>query len=165
MINTKVILFILALAVWLLLSWSLAPEDLITGVILAFTVSWLTHDLFIRRTNIFKNFKRYLWFMYYIPLFIRENIKANLDSAYRVIHPALPIRPGIVKVKTTLTTDTALVFLANTLTLNPGTMTVDIDKQNGFLYVHWVDVKTDDIQKATELIVDKFERVLKRIFE
>lgn len=117
------------------------------------------------KKNTFKYFKRYLWFSYYVPVFIWECFKANLDGAFRVIHPDLPMRPGIVKVKTALKSDLGLTLLANSLTLTPGTMTVDIDKENGFLYVHWIDVKSDDIDKAAELIAGKFERILKRIFE
>ena len=108
---------------------------------------------------------RYLWFLYYIPLFVWECIKANIDSAYRLIHPDLPIRPGIVKVRTTLKSKVGLTILVNSITLMPGTMTVDCDEDNNLLYVHWADVKSTDIDKATELIVLKFERVLKRIFE
>jgi multicomponent Na+:H+ antiporter subunit E len=109
--------------------------------------------------------KRIIWALYYIPLFIWECLKANLDGAWRVIHPDMPINPGIVKIKTALHSDTALMFLANSITLKPGTMAVDIDKENGVLYVHWADVKSQDIKQATELISGKFERVLKRIFE
>ena len=81
-----------------------------------------------------------------------------------MIHPDLPIRPGIVKVKTTLRSDTGLTLLANSITLKPGTMVVDIDREKGFLYVHWVDVKTQDVQEATQFIVRRFERILMRIF-
>lgn len=165
MINSKIVLFLLTLAVWMLLSWSFAPEDLFVGTLLGFVVTWLTCDMFSPKANIFRRFSRYLWFIYYIPLFIWECIKANIDSAYRVIHPDLPMRPGIVKVKTSLKSDTALVILANTLTLKPGTMTVDMDKDNGFLYIHSVDVGTEDVDKASVAIIGKFERVLKRIFE
>jgi multicomponent Na+:H+ antiporter subunit E len=91
--------------------------------------------------------------------------KANIDVAYRVSHPNLPIRPGIVKVKTSLKSDTGLTFLANCITLTPGTMTVDIDKNSGFLYIHWINVKDKDVEGATERIVKRFERRLTRIFE
>jgi multicomponent Na+:H+ antiporter subunit E len=155
----------LGLFTWLLLSWSYDLEHILTGIIVGVIVSYVSADVFGGNFKIFRNTSRYLWFFYYVPLFIWECIKANIDGAFRVIHPGLPINPGIVKVKTSLKSDTALTFLANSLTLKPGTMTVDIDKENGFLYVHWVDVKTQDIDKATELIVWKFERVLKRIFE
>jgi multicomponent Na+:H+ antiporter subunit E len=77
----------------------------------------------------------------------------------------VPIKPGIVKVKTTLKSETGLTFLANTLSLKPGTMTVDIDREGGYLYVHWVDVRSQDVKAATEELVLKFERILKKIFD
>jgi multicomponent Na+:H+ antiporter subunit E len=92
-------------------------------------------------------------------------IKANFDVAYRVVHPKLPIKPGIVKVKTKLKSDTGLTFLANSITLTPGTMSVDIDKENGYLYIHWINVKSTDLEKATEIIVSRFEKILEKIFE
>ena len=160
-------LFILALLVWSFLTWPLDGQHLIIGILVCGFVTLITGDLFIIKLHHFKpiHLTRYLWFLYYIPLFIWECLKANIDVAYRVTHPDLPIHPGIVKVKTTLKSDTALTFLANSITLTPGTMSVDIDAQNGFLYIHWIDVKDKDIQKATEIIVKNFEDILKRIFE
>ncbi len=163
--KTKIILFLAAFFTWILLSWPVDQESLFAGILVGILISLVTSDLFENKPKVFKNLRRYAWLAYYIPVFIWECIKANLDGAYRVVHPGMLIRPGIVKVKTTLKSDTGLTFLANSLTLKPGTMTVDIDKENGFLYVHWIDVKSEDMDKATELIVGKFERILKRIFE
>ena len=165
MIPTRFLIFIAYFFIWLILSWSLDLGNLIGGVLISLFVLFLTSGFFPKKTALFKNFKRYVWFLYYIPLFIWECFKANLDGAYRVLHPDLPMRPGIVKVKTNLKSDLGLTFLANTITLKPGTMTVDIDKERGFIYVHWVNVESQDIEKATKIIVDKFERILLRIFE
>jgi multicomponent Na+:H+ antiporter subunit E len=163
--KSQIILFILALLIWTFLTWPPDPQHLIIGVFVCGFVSFMTGDMFVKRPHVFKHISRYLRFLYYIPLFIWECIKANIDVAYRVAHPDLPINPGIVKVKTTLKSDTGLTFLANSITLTPGTMSVDIDEENGFLYIHWIDVKDKDIQKATEIIVKTFEDVLRRIFE
>lgn len=163
--KTKIIIFLASLALWLLLSYSLGLEYILTGLVIGFFVVLMTADVFGDiQPWVFKNISRYPWFIYYIALFIWECIKANLDGAYRVIHPDLPMRPGIVKVKTQLKSEVGLTFLANSLTLTPGTMTVDVDKEGGFLYVHWVEVREQDTAKATELIVRKFERILLRIF-
>jgi multicomponent Na+:H+ antiporter subunit E len=164
MIKTKIILGIVAFIVWALFSFPATPERLAIGVLVSVFVAFMTGDLFDKETAALTNAGRYLWFFYYVPLFIWECIKANIDGAWRVCHPDLPINPGIVRVRTTLTSDIALTFLANTLTLKPGTMTVDIDKEKGILYVHWIDVKEKDVENATKLIVEKFERILKRIF-
>jgi multicomponent Na+:H+ antiporter subunit E len=163
--KSQIILFILAFLIWSFLTWPPDPQHLIIGIFVSGFVSFMTGDMFVKRPHKFRNISRYLWFLYYIPLFIWECIKANIDVAYRVSHPDLPINPGIVKVKTSLKSDTGLTFLANSITLTPGTMSVDIDPENGFLYIHWIDVKDSDIQKTTEIIVKKFEDVLKRIFE
>ncbi|MFH1046218.1 MAG: Na+/H+ antiporter subunit E [Candidatus Omnitrophota bacterium] len=163
--KSHIILFLLAFLVWMLLTWPPDAAHLIIGIFVSMFVSFMTGDMFVKRPYVFKSVNRYLWFLYYVPLFIWECIKANIDVAYRVTHPDLPINPGIVKVKTTLKSDTGLTFLANSITLTPGTMTVDIDPEKGVLYIHWIDVREKDTQKASELIVGVFEEVLKRIFE
>ena len=163
--RSQIILFILAFSTWTFLTWPPDYQHLIIGILVSGFVSFMTGDMFVKRPHIFKSINRYLWFLCYIPLFLWECIKANIDVAYRVSHPGLPINPGIVKVKTTLRSDTGLTFLANSITLTPGTMSVDIDQENGFLYIHWIDVKDKDIQRATEIIVQRFEHILKRIFE
>lgn len=163
--KSRVVLFAVALVTWIGLTWPPRWEELLVGVFVAALVACLTGDMFTERPQRYKQIGRYLWFLYYVPLFAWECFKANIDVACRVAHPALPIKPGIVKVKTGLKSDSGLTFLANSVTLTPGTLTVDVDKENGFLYVHWIDVREKDVEKATKIIVHRFEKVLKRIFE
>jgi len=163
--KSKITLFIIGFIVWMLLGWPPDLQHVLIGIFVAALVAALTGNLFIRRPHHFTHLSRYLWFGYYVLLFFWECLKANIDVARRVINPKLPINPGIVKVKTTLKSDTALTFLANSITLTPGTFCIDINAQEGILYIHWIDVGSVDIDKATQLIVTKFENVLKRIFE
>ncbi|MFH1854596.1 MAG: Na+/H+ antiporter subunit E [Candidatus Omnitrophota bacterium] len=162
---SRITLFILGFITWLLLSWAFDWQHIFIGIIVSAFVAYMTGDFFVKRTHLFTHPMRYLWFLYYVPVFLWECFKANIDVAYRVIHPDLPIHPGIVKVKTILKSETALTFLSNSITLTPGTLTVDVDKENGYLYIHWIEVKHKDIEKATKAIVEKFEKILKRIFE
>ena len=106
---------------------------------------------------------RWLWGIIYIPVLVWECIKANFDVAYRVIHPGLPINPGIVRVKTNLKTAIAKAILANSITMTPGTLTVDIASDN--LYIHWINVKSLDTDQATKRIVSRFEKLLTKVFE
>ncbi|MGD9015385.1 MAG: Na+/H+ antiporter subunit E [Candidatus Omnitrophota bacterium] len=163
--KSRIILFFLGLLVWLGLCWPINLPHILVGILVAGFVSFMTGDLFVKRPYVFKHASRYLWFIYYLPMFIWECVKANIDVAYRVIHPNRPINPGIVKVKTSLKSDTGLTFLANSITLTPGTLSVDIDEQGGFLYIHWIDVMDKDIERASQLIVQRFERILRKIFE
>lgn len=163
--KSRIILFLLGFLVWIGLSWPPDSQHIAVGIIVAIFIAYLTGDMFVNRPHIFKHPSRYFWFLYFLPIFLWECFKANIDVAYRVMHPFVPIRPGIVKVKTKLKTDTALTFLANAITLTPGTLSIDVDKEKGFIYVHWLYVEHQDIDKATEVIVKKFEKILGRIFE
>lgn len=163
--RSRIVLFVIGFMVWMLLSWPPDIEHALVGIFVSALVAFLTGDMFSRRPHHFAHLSRYLWFGYYVPLFLWECLKANIDVALRVASPKLPINPGIVKIKTTLKSDTAITFLANSITLTPGTFCVDIKPEEGILYIHWIDVKTQDTEKATQLIAGKFEGVLKRIFE
>lgn len=163
--KSKLILFVIGFVVWILLSWPMDAQHALVGIVVAGIVAFLSGDLFTRRAHVFSHVERYLWFLYYVPMFIWECLKANVDVARRVLHPLCPINPGIVKVKTRLKSDTALTFLANSITLTPGTLTVDIDREAGILYVHWIDVKTKNREEATEKIVERFEKILEKIFD
>ncbi len=162
----KIVLFIISYIVWCLLNWLPDWQHLLVGVFVAWFVAFMVGDLFVNRPGILFHPQRYVYFVFgYLPLFIWEVLKANIDVAYRVLHPLLPIKPGIVKVKSALKSDTALTFLANSITLTPGTMSVDIDRDNGVLYIHWINVQEKDVAKATQVIVERFEKILKKIFD
>lgn len=163
--TSRKVLFICSLIIWTLLTWPVDWQNLIVGIAAAGLVSFVTGDLFTRRPHYFGHFNRYILFCYYVPLFLWECLKANIDVALRVSDPSLPINPGIVKIKTTLKSETGLTFLANSITLTPGTLCVDIDPEEGALYIHWIDVKSQDEIEATKLIASKFEGILKKIFE
>jgi multicomponent Na+:H+ antiporter subunit E len=92
-------------------------------------------------------------------------VAANLQVVYIVLHPELPVRPGTVKVRTGLRTEAGRTALANSITLTPGTLSVDIDDEEGTLYVHWIVVGAEDDESATREIVGRFEPLLRRIFE
>ncbi|HOX54538.1 MAG: Na+/H+ antiporter subunit E [Candidatus Omnitrophica bacterium] len=163
--KSRILLFIVSLLVWMLLTWPFDAQYLLAGIFVAALVSFLAGDIFSQGPQSAFQIKRYFWFLYYILLFFWEFLKANINIAITVLNPGLDIKPGIVKVKTSLKSDTALTFLANSITLAQNAISVDVNAQEKTLYVHWLNVATQDADKATGLIVKKFEKVLKRIFE
>ena len=163
--KNRITLFLIGFVIWMLLGWPFDIQHAVVGIFAAGLVAFLTGDLFSRRPHHFSQLSRYFWFCYFVPLFLWECLKADVDMARRVLDPKMPINPGIVKVRTTLKSDTGLAFLANSIMLAPGTFCVDIDPKEGILYIHWIDVGSEDMQKATQLTVTKFETVLKMIFE
>lgn len=160
----KLVLGIISFLCWMVLTWTLYLPSLLVGLVVSMFIALWFGDVFVERAGNFFQIKRLAYLLYYIPLFTYYCLLANFDVAYRVLHPALPIEPGIVKVKTTLTNTTAKVALANSITLTPGTLSVEMT-DDGYLYVHWIKVRTTDVEEATEMIIRKFEKVLKEIFE
>jgi multicomponent Na+:H+ antiporter subunit E len=167
----KVTLTILSFVIWFLLVWPFDPvegsldlQSVIAGVIVAIFVGLYFGDKIERKLRFTNVFKRVFWMIAYVPVFFWYVVVANLDVVYRVVHPEMPIHPGIVKVKTTLKNPAGRTMLANSITLTPGTLSVDITDDD-YLYVHWINVKSDDVEQATEAIVARFETFLRRIFE
>jgi len=161
---SRIVYFIVAYAFWLLLTLSLDGQHLVTGVIVCGLTAMIFGRISIAGVKKLLQPQRYFWMVVYVVVLLWECLKANLDVAYRVLHPAMPIRPGIVKVRTSLKTDIARTCLANSITMTPGTLTVDMNGE-GELYIHWINVKEGNAGLATEMIVERFQRILKRVFE
>jgi multicomponent Na+:H+ antiporter subunit E len=161
--NTKsfIIATVLLFITWILLS-GVATQELIFGGITAVIISLIFLSRLTILGDIKLSFKAFMYGISYFFLFSWELLKSNLDVAKRVISPKLPINPGIVKVKTKLKTPLGRAFLANSITLTPGTLTVEM--RDEYFYIHWIDVSSTDINSATEAIVAKFEKYLEVIF-
>jgi multicomponent Na+:H+ antiporter subunit E len=155
--------FFIIYAVWILLTWSFRPQELIAGVVISLLAELLLGEIFpYEGVKVFHP-RRLFWLFCYAWVFLWAMVKANFDVAYRVLNLYLPINPGIIKVRTRLKSDMARTFLANSITLTPGTMSVDMVGDR--IYIHWINVVSDDIQRDTEIIVKHFEKYLERIFE
>ena len=165
----RFIYFILAFVVWILLTWPFVDgkidvQVVIAGLVASFLAAVLFHKVLPEEHHVFFSPRRVFWFLVYIPVFFYYVIMANFDVVYLALHPKMPIRPGIVKIKTRLKSDSAITALANSITLTPGTLTVDLT-DDGYLYVHWIYVKSEDTEEATRLIAGNFEYFIEKIFE
>ena len=156
------ITFLILMIVWVLLNNTFQPDILIVGAVIAFFLS-----LFLcKKCELFSemNFtpKGLIYTIIFLGVFFIELIKSNLDVTRRVLTPSLPINPGFVEVKTKLKSKFARMLVANTITLTPGTLTVEVKDDSYF--IHWIDVESDDINAATKKIVEKFEKYLEVIY-
>jgi len=167
----RLVLFGVCFAFWLMLVWPVSPVDgswlvgdILAGVVVAAVVALVMREIvrvnFIR----FLNPRSWFWAFIYLFVFSYYVIKGGLDVAWRVLHPAMPIRPGIVRVRSTLKTETGRTALANSITLTPGTLTMDIS-EDGVFYVHWLNVQSEDDEEAAGMVLRRFEWFIGRIFE
>lgn len=171
----QLFVFISCFIIWLLLTFPLEYthgkltavkiDELIAGLCVAVIVSFVLREPEKEmRVSLLFSPSTWFWMLVYIFVLAYYIIKANIDVAYRVIHPALPISPGIVRIKTKLKSDMARMFLCNSITLTPGTLTVNL-LEDGTIYVHWINVKTLDDKEASKEIIGRFEFFISKIFK
>jgi len=155
----------LSMVFWLLFTWSLDAQELIFGLILTFVVTLFTYDLWLdtKFLNVLNPLNWPTLIVYFFVL-LKEMVKANIDLALRTLNPRLPIYPGIVEIEADFPSDEAYTLVANSITLTPGTITVDIDKDEKKMYIHWIHVDTEDPKKGAEIIYGFAAPVGRRLF-
>ncbi|MCK5382416.1 MAG: Na+/H+ antiporter subunit E [Gammaproteobacteria bacterium] len=114
-------------ALWVLLSGHYTPLMLLFGVLSTLFVVFLATraDLIDRETQpiLIK-----LSVLFYWVWLGREIIKSNIDVTRRILSPGLPISPTVFTVRAGQKTELGRVTYANSITLVPGTVTMDVDK-------------------------------------
>ena len=160
--------FCLCFLFWVLLTWSFTPQEMIAGAVVSLAAALFTSGFFIHE-NAFRlaNPVRFGALIAYVFIFLGELVKANLDVARRCFGGCREVNPGIVKVPVELEGDYAQAMLANSITLTPGTITLDIAEQDGktWYYIHWIDVAETDHEKAGKIIKGRLEKGIRRIWQ
>jgi multicomponent Na+:H+ antiporter subunit E len=113
--------------------------ELVTGLILSLLVGALVGPVLPGGWAKVLHPRRWLVLLVYlVGPFFWAMAKANLDVVYRVITGN--IKPGIVRIAPRLPNDVSTTLLANSITLTPGTLTVEVDEKTNDLFIHWINV-------------------------
>jgi len=161
-IKSFIYLFILSILTWFALTSNLSLQEVTTGISASLIISLLLSSRYLELGLPPISLKKFVFAIIYIVILFKEIILANFDVAYRVIHPKMPIKPGIVIIKTKLKSDIGKMILANSITLTPGTFVLDIIDDK--ILIHWINVSTDNTDEATKVIGERFEKYLRVIF-
>ena len=160
--------FVLCFGFWLLLTWSIDTQELIAGAIVSLAAALFASRFFIHEKAFFLfNPVRLGALIVYVFVFLGELFKANLDMAKRCFGGCTNVNPGIVKVPVNLKSEYAQAMLANSITLTPGTISLEVAEEDGqtWYYIHWIDVTETDAEKAGEVIKGRMEKWIRRIWE
>ena len=147
--------FCLCFLFWVLLTWSFTPQEMIAGAVVSLAAALFTSGFFIHE-NAFR-----------LANPVRFGALIASDVARRCFGGCREVNPGIVKVPVELEGDYAQAMLANSITLTPGTITLDIAEQDGktWYYIHWIDVAETDREKAGKIIKGRLEKGIRRIWQ
>ncbi len=155
-------LWLTLLLIWLIANGNLRADTVISGVVVTAFIA-LAFSTFARVYSVIRWSPSVIYhYLVYLAVFFIELLKANLNVMRLVFSPRIDIRPGIVEIKTELKTPMGRLALANSITLTPGTLVVDIKDDS--LFIHWINIGATDPVAATEAISGRFEKLLKVIY-
>ena len=127
-ITGSVIIFFLVMFFWLLLSASVDWQHLLIGVFISFLLTWFWNQLTIdERDKTRINWRQCKLLFRYFVFLGKEIFLANFIVAAIVLRPKMPISPGLIILKIDLKNDLPRVLYANSITMTPGTITVDLE--------------------------------------
>lgn len=142
---------------WCLLWQSYGPVEYLTGFVISYGI--LRFFLGTRPRELYMG--RVLVSAGYLARFLYEIVKANVLVAKIVLAPRLRIRPGIIAYKLGVKSEGGITLLANSITLTPGTLSVDVSDDKKTLYVHALDI--EDPRKTEQEIRDSLERYSREV--
>ncbi len=151
--------FIIFTILWMLFTFPFSKSEFYAGMMVSFIIALFFGGYLSENGLANLNPVRIMAFLIYIPYLLWEILKANIEVAIIVLSPSLPIKPAIVKAKTSLKSDVGKLWLANSITLTPGTLTVDIIGDDYF--VHCIKIEDTSVENATRNITSKFEKLLR----
>lgn len=160
--------FVVCFAFWLLLTWSFSIQELIAGAVVSLAAALFSARFFIHEKAFWfcNPAKLFTGLFYWVCVFPGELIRANGHMAKLVLSGCKNLKPGIVKIPVDLKSDYGQAALANSITLTPGTITMEIAEEEGQTnyYVHWIEAETDGAE-AGEAIKGRMEKWIRRFWE
>lgn len=136
--------------------------ELLAGIGISALSAWTVFRIFPITLKIMSP-RRLLHSIRYIPWFLYKMIKANLEIAVLVLNPKLPIKPAILKGTTSLKNKESQLLLTSSITLTPGTLTIDTEDDEVTIHYVKTDIKKpEDVEKQT---LKPFENFIMRMTE
>lgn len=143
-------------------------KEMMVGGCVSLIIAFFCYKFLIHRKPFWLfNPVRIISFIIFMFIFFVELVKSNLDVAIRALSPKVKVNPGFVKIQTPVKSDYGLAMLANCITLTPGTITMDIKRtrKENYMFIHWIDVKSENIKNSSEIIKGSFEPWVRRVFK
>jgi multicomponent Na+:H+ antiporter subunit E len=153
----QLILNLLIGVIWMFLSESYSFASFLVGFVIGAALLFLLNR-FIPDSYYFKQVKAIGYLMF---LFIKELIMANIEVLKWVYKPKLDFQPGIIALPIDVKKNWEITLLANLITLTPGTLSVDVSRDQRYIYIHAIDLP--DVNQTIVGIKDTFEKAIREV--
>ena len=145
---------ILLFIMWLILTSNLHVSNILIGLGVSLSIALLYVKLFDDSLEIINPF----WFGVYLFVLLKNLIISNLQITRRILSKDMHLSPAILAIKTELESDWKKLLLANSITLTPGTLTIDI--KGDIIYIHAIEYHEGEDKK---LLIQEFEDAIAKI--
>jgi len=146
---------ILLFVLWMILTLNFQIPNILVGMAVSFSIALLYVKLFTHKEFEFIN---PVWLMVYLYILLKNLIISNIQISTMILRSDMKLSPAIIAVKTNLESDWKKLLLANSVTLTPGTLTLDI--KDDTLFIH-VIAYNENLNK--ENIIKEFEDIIAKI--
>lgn len=153
----QLILNLLIGVIWMFLSESYSFASFIVGFVIGTALLYLLNR-FIPGSYYFKHVRAILYLVF---LFIRELLLANIEVLKWVYKPKLDFQPGILALPIDVKKNWEITLLANLITLTPGTLSVDVSRDQRYIYIHALDLP--DVNETIVSIKESFEKAIREV--
>ncbi|MDM5315798.1 Na+/H+ antiporter subunit E [Fictibacillus sp. b24] len=153
----QLILNLLIGVIWMFLSESYSFASFLVGFVIGAALLFLLNR-FIPDSYYFKHVKAIGFLIF---LFIKELILSNIEVLKWIYKPRLDFQPGILALPIDVKKNWEITLLANLITLTPGTLSVDVSKDQRFIYIHALDLP--DVNETIVSIKDSFEKAIREV--
>lgn len=143
---------------WLLLNNTFAAGHIALGFILATLIPWFTASFWPEKVSI----KHPLILFKFIGVVLWDILVSNMIVAKLILGDNRKLKPSFFSIELDINTPLSISLLANTISLTPGTVSCDLNKDRTRLLVHALDV--DDIEETIKFIKTRYETPLKKVF-
>ena len=151
-------LLIALVVFWMMLWGSVTPLTILTGIIVALVV---TRVFYLPRVELARRFNPW-WMTVFLARFLTELFWASFQVAFQAFSRAGIPHSAIVKVNLRTHSDFLITVTSITISLVPGSLVVEVDRERSILYVHALGVRTPEEVEAARAHVVRIERDLIR---
>jgi multicomponent Na+:H+ antiporter subunit E len=142
--------------IWMFLNATVTTSQFILGFVIGYVILYFFRGLLPDSSY----FRRSIGLLKFLGMFIWKNMKANFIVAWEVITPRNHMSPGFIKIDPEANTALEITWLAATISLIPGTLTVDTSEDDDYLYVHAMhiddpeEIKRETLEEIEPLILE-----------
>lgn len=151
-------LSLLLLIVWLLMNNSVSAGQILLGAIFALLIPMGTSSMRKHQPTL----KKPVTAVKYLLMLMGDIIVSNVEVAIQVLGPVRKITPGFIAVPLDITQDLPITLLASSISLTPGTVSIEVSEDKQWLYVHVLNLVDEAATIAN--IKQRYESPLKEIF-